>query len=272
MPPTVMPETETPMPAVELRSLSVAFGEEVQSLRRVVHDLDLVCAAGEFVVLIGASGCGKTTVLNAIAGLIEPTAGEVRVLGGSPRAARNRLGYMLARDALLPWRTAARNVAFSLEIHGTARSERRDLAERYLNMMKLGDAANKYPWQLSQGMRQRVALARTWASEPELILMDEPFSALDAQTREMVRGEFLHLWERDRRSVVFVTHDLTEALLMADRVVVLREGRICLDQEVPFARPREAAELEEIAEFRSIRRELWRHLADHGPAPVLDPC
>lgn len=264
-----------PSPAVEIKDLTITFQQRAGQPgpdRRVVHGLDLVCASGEFVVLVGASGCGKTTVLNAIAGMVEPTAGEVKVLGTTPTKARGRLGYMLARDALLPWRTARKNVCLSMEIHGIPRSQRREAAERYLDLLRLGDAADRYVWQLSHGMRQRVALARTWASEPELILMDEPFSALDAQTREVVRDEFVHLWERDRRSVVFVTHDLTEALLLADRIVVLRDGRVHADKTIAYGRPRTAVDLEDLAEFREVRRELMNSLTDRSArSPVSGP-
>lgn len=243
---------------VRLEDVSVIFTSAHGAQRtRVLNDISLTCAPGEFVVLIGPSGCGKTTVLNVLAGLVEVDRGVVEVLGMTPRAARPRLGYMLARDALLPWRTALRNVEFSLEIHGVARSERRAIAHRYLELLGLSHAEGLYPWQLSQGMRQRVALARTWASGPEVLLMDEPFSALDAQTRTSVRQEFLAVWERERRSVVFVTHDLDEAILLGDRVVLLNHGNIQLDATVPFSRPRNAFELQGDAEFVAFRRQLW---------------
>jgi NitT/TauT family transport system ATP-binding protein len=232
---------------------------------RVVDELTLSCAPGEILVLIGPSGCGKTTVLNAIAGLVTPTAGTVSVLGTDPKTARRQLGYMFARDALLPWRRALANVEYTLEIRGVPSKERRETAREYMRLLGVGHAERRWPWQLSQGMRQRVALARTWASDPRLVLMDEPFSALDAQTRASAREEFIRIWERDQHSVVFVTHDLTEAILIGDRVVVLNHGRIQFDEHVPFERPRDALELQEEPRFREWRRELWSLL--DGPTP-----
>ena len=250
-----------------LDALSVEFPPDSPGAEpnRVLSDVSLTCKPGEFVVLIGPSGCGKTTMLNVLAGLVKPTAGAAAVLGVTPSEARSRIGYMLARDALLPWRTALKNAEFSLEIRGVPRRERRERARRYLRLVGVAHAERRYPWQLSQGMRQRVALARTWASDPELLFMDEPFSALDAQTRTVVRDEFLTIWERDRRTVVFVTHDLTEAILLADRVVVLNHGEIQLDARVPFPRPRRSFELQGDPEFQKFHRELWELLGANAP-------
>lgn len=223
----------------------------------ILEDLSLRCNNGEFLVLIGRSGCGKTTVLNLLAGLLDADSGKVSVLGKPPRTARQHIGYMFARDALIPSRTAVQNVEIGLEVRGTPRAERRRIADELIAKVGLRGAENRYPWQLSQGMRQRVALARTWALTPDLILMDEPFAALDAQTRETVRAEFLDMWERDRSGVIFVTHDLTEALLLGDRVVVLGpRGRIVGEFVLPFARPRNPHELPFTSEFRLLEREL----------------
>jgi NitT/TauT family transport system ATP-binding protein len=252
--------------AVEILGLTVEFDSEGQKRHLVVDNLSLTCEPGEFLVLIGPSGCGKTTVLNTLAGLITPTSGTVSLLGKEPREARGNLGYMLARDAMLPWRTALRNVEFSLEIHGLPRPERRAQAEKYLRLMKLDHAMQRYPWQLSHGMRQRVALARTWASEPDVILMDEPFSALDAQTRDGVRDEFLRIWESERKTVVFVTHDLNEAALLGDRIVLLNHGRIQLDERVPFERPRRASDLDTDPDFVKFRHTLWEALSNSESA------
>ncbi len=228
----------------------------------VLKGFSLEIGESEFVVIVGRSGCGKTTVLNLLAGLIDPQAGEIQVRGKKPRAAREHLGYMFARDALVPSRTAMGNVEIGLEVRGVKRSERRARAQELIDLLGLTGAELRYPWQLSQGMRQRVALARTWALNPDLILMDEPFAALDAQTREAARAQFLSLWERSRSSVVFVTHDLTEALLLGDRVMIMgAQGRIIEDVRLTFPRPRDAAELPFTDEFRLLERRLHALLA-----------
>lgn len=249
--------------AVSIQNVSVEFvsGERKgKKVSRVLDDFSLECQPGEFVVLVGRSGCGKTTVLNLLSGLVKPTEGRVEVLGRSPNEARPDMGYMFARDALLPWRRAQANVEFGLELRSVPRAERRRRASEMLMNVGLADSAAKFPWQLSQGMRQRVALARTWVLKPELILMDEPFAALDAQTKVHMRSQFLRMWEAGRPGIVFVTHDLTEALLLGDRVLLLKDGKIDVDINVPFAHPRETEELIYTEEFRELERDLWRHL------------
>lgn len=240
---------------VRLRNVSVHFGSA-----RVLDRVSLDCAPGEFVVLIGQSGCGKTTILNLLAGLLNASSGEVAVLGQRPTRARQRMAYMFARDALMPWRTAQRNVEYGLYVRGVPRAKRRERALDMLRRVGLGNAASMYPWQLSQGMRQRVALARTWALEPELLLMDEPFAALDAQTKVKMRAEFAEMWERSRPSVIFVTHDLTEALLLADRIVLVKAGKIDCETTVKFRRPRQIEDLMDDADFRNMERELRARL------------
>jgi NitT/TauT family transport system ATP-binding protein len=235
------------------------------SPNRVVDGVTLEGRHREFVVLIGPSGCGKTTMLNAMAGLIQPTSGDIEVLGETPLDARSRTGYMFARDSLMPWRTALRNAELAMEIRGVPRRERRDRAEHYLELVGLQDARHRYPWQLSQGMRQRVALARTWAADPEMILMDEPFSALDAQTRHTVREEFLRIWDTAQRTVVFVTHDLQEAILLADRLILMDHGRVQLDVRVDFERPRDLRTLVNDERYTALHDEAIR-LLTRAPA------
>ncbi|MFE5708838.1 ABC transporter ATP-binding protein [Rhodococcus koreensis] len=225
---------------IRLRQARVTFDKPEGGTRTVLHDIDLDIEAGQFVALVGRSGCGKTTLLNMIAALIEPSSGSIEVHGTSPREARPHLGFMLARDALLPWRTAQGNVEYGLELRGVDRATRRRVARDWLGRVHLGGSERLWPWQLSQGMRQRVALARTWALDPDVLLMDEPFAALDARTRIAVQQEFLELWQSGpQRTVVFVTHDLGEAIALADRVVLLGEGRILDDVEVGIERPRD---------------------------------
>lgn len=239
-------------PAVSITGATRRFGANAP----VLDNVDLDIAPGSFVVLVGRSGCGKTTLLNAVAGLERMDSGSIEVLGKTPREARRLVGYMPARDALMPWRTALANVEYPLELRHVRREERRRIAMKQLESLHLAEAAGRWPWQLSHGMRQRVALARTWAPSPELLLMDEPFAALDAQTRASAQRELLAIWERDRKTVVFVTHDLSEALLLADRVILLGGGHIIRDLTVGFDRPR-TLELSMSPEFQDLRHELW---------------
>lgn len=240
-------------------------GDRIQALDGV----DLTIEEGSFVALVGASGCGKTTILNMLAGVIEPTSGVVTLDGRRPQVANPDIGYMFARDALLPWRRAQANVELPLEIRGWKRAERHERALQMLKLVGLEGRERQYRAQLSQGMRQRVALARTLAPAPELLLMDEPFAALDARTKLAMQTEFLGIWERARaeglrRTVLFVTHDLNEAVLLADRVIVMlpHPGRIAKDKIIDLPRPR-AAELGSIiysSEFRDIGSELFEEL------------
>jgi NitT/TauT family transport system ATP-binding protein len=226
--------------AIALSGVTVTYETPGHAARTVLSGIDLTIAKGEFTALVGRSGCGKTTLLNLVAGLVDPSAGSVTVLGTRPRAARQHLGFMLARDALLPWRTARRNVEYGLELRGVRRHERRQNALHWLEAVQLLHAQHQWPWQLSQGMRQRVALARTWALDPAVLLMDEPFAALDVNTRVSAQQKFLELWQaEEHRTVLFVTHDLGEAITLADRVVLLGGGRVLDDVPVEIDRPRD---------------------------------
>ncbi|TAK79963.1 MAG: ABC transporter ATP-binding protein [Betaproteobacteria bacterium] len=250
-------------PAIRLDGVTHYFVSQNQAAR-VVDDISFEMPAGQFLAIVGPSGCGKTTVLNMIAGLVSPSVGHVW-RNGSPVAETGRdIGYMLARDSLLPWRTAQANIEMGLEVRDVPRASRRVTAERLLNALSLRGLGELYPSQLSQGMRQRVALARTLAYEPAFLLMDEPFAALDAQTRLMVQAEFIRVWEGTGTSVVFVTHDLEEAVVLADRVMVFsaRPARILLDIMVPLTRPRSVESARYGEEFDRTHREIWRHLRD----------
>ena len=255
------PTTLLAPPAVELKSVTVAFrsgGELVHALSNV----DLQIGAGEFVALVGPSGCGKTTILNLLAGLMKPTKGTLERHGTAVDGPADDIGYMLARSALTPWRSARRNVELGLELRGVSRSQRRARAMELLGQMRIDQFANAYPSQLSHGMQQRVAIARTLAIQPDLWLMDEPFGALDAQTRVTVQSEFLGLWDGSGKTVVFVTHDLNEAVLLADRVIVMspRPGRITLDRKIGLSRPRDLRELRFDEEFMATERQIWEEL------------
>lgn len=219
----------------------------------------------QFVALVGPSGCGKTTLLNIAAGLLSPYEGHVLVNGKPPASGRHDVAYMLARDALLPWRTALRNVEYGLEIRGVRKSEREPRAKEMLAAVGLKDFATAYRSQLSHGMRQRVALARTFALPSPVLLMDEPFGALDVHLKIQLGELLLQLWEQDRRTVMFVTHDLHEAIALSDRVIVMHPtpGRIAADIAVPLPRPRSLTELQTSAEYHDLYRQLWSSMS-HG--------
>lgn len=230
----------------------------------VLQDIDLAVSRGELVSLIGPSGCGKTTLLNIAAGLEPLQTGEVTVAGGRPKAGSPKVGYMFARDALLPWRTALQNVELSMEGSSLSRRDRRDRARSALASVGLERAEESFPAQLSQGMRQRVALARTVAPEPDVLLMDEPFGALDAQTKLLVQDHFMQLRERLGVTVVLVTHDLAEAIALGDRVVIMsrKPGRIRADFRIELSRPRSIVSLQGDQEFHSLFGRLWHHLQE----------
>lgn len=242
------------------RDAATGAKRKVEVLRSTTTKIE----AEQFVALVGPSGCGKTTVLNMVAGLIMPSAGVVQLGQSAPRLGDPQVGYLLARDALLPWRTALENVALPLEIRGVKTHERNERASKLLRAVGLGDFEKSYPSQLSHGMRQRVAVARTLAIEPTTVLMDEPFSALDAQTRIGIQQQFLQLWERLKSTVLFVTHDLTEAILLADRVIVFssRPGAIKGDFKINLKRPRSVIELQGSSEFHQLFQEIWGVLRD----------
>ncbi|WP_167042456.1 ABC transporter ATP-binding protein [Salinibacterium sp. ZJ454] len=260
-------------PAVEIRNLTIHYGRDGDDPTRehvAVSDVSLTIPQGQILAIVGMSGCGKTSLINAVAGLIdEECEGHLRVFGTAPHEQRRAMSFMFARDALLPWRKARENVELALEGPGrsTGRRERRDRALRMLDDVGLAHAVNRLPHELSQGMRQRVALARTLVLEPKLILADEPFAALDAQTRLNVQATFLEAWEAAGTAVVLVTHDLQEALLLADRVVMMAgpPGHVVVDQPVPFPRPRAKIlpDLLADASFRDMHHELFAVLRQH---------
>lgn len=210
--------------------------EDVRALETVSFDI----APGSFVALVGPSGCGKTTLLNIMGGLEELQSGRVLVDGQAPRTGRDDVAYMFARPALMPWRGAMQNVEFGMEMRGLSRKERAETARAMLARVGLTGFENSYPGQLSQGMRQRVALARTFAVESHVLLMDEPFGALDEFTREDLNDELLRIWHEERNTVLFVTHSIDEAIYLSDRIVVMkaRPGAVHEVIDLGFPRPR----------------------------------
>lgn len=220
-----------------------------------LKSIALEVPTGQFLCLVGPSGCGKTTLLNMISGAIKPERGSVAVNTRSGRAAA--VGYMFARDSLMPWRTIQSNVAYGLELRHVPRKERLQRVDEMLELVGLANKGHLHPQQLSHGMRQRANLARTLVMDPELLLVDEPFGALDAQTKARLQGEFLRIWEGSGKTVVFVTHDLHEAALMADRIIVMGEGEIRTDIRVNFERPRDLDDLRFSQEYQDLVHSLW---------------
>jgi NitT/TauT family transport system ATP-binding protein len=247
---------------ITVSNLRHSYAVPEESTRQVLDDIGFTAAAGEFVAVVGPSGCGKTTLLNVLAGLEPVQDGEVLVQGVKPQAGRYDVGYMLARDCLLPWRRALDNAALALELQGVDTKTRRERAAVALASVGLAQAGRRYPAQLSHGMRQRVALARVFAAAPDVILLDEPFSALDPQNRILVQDAFLQVWERQRSTVVLITHDLGEAICLADRVLVMSAspGRIKSVYDVTLPRPRSASDLRGAPEFHELYEAMWGDL------------
>ncbi len=259
---SVVPNREGSSSMIELSDVSHWFPSPSGPFL-ALGDVDLQVERGQFVCLVGPSGCGKTTLLNTVAGQVRPERGTVRVTGeGGPGGGAEPIGYMLARDSLIPWRTILDNVAFGLELRKVPKRERRERANEMLDLVGLSGKGALLPRQLSHGMRQRANLARTLAVEPEVLLVDEPFGALDAQTKALLQIEFARIWERTRKTVLFVTHDLDEACLLADRIILMRNGRIEADLQVPFPRPRDLGTLRFQPEFQTRAKSLWDMVAE----------
>ena len=225
-----------------------------------VKDVDLAIAEGEFVSVVGPTGCGKSTLLNVAAGLLRPSSGTVRVFGEPLAGVNRRAGYMFQSEALMPWRSALANVTAGLEFRGVAAAEARSRAEEWLARVGLAGFGDRYPHQLSGGMRKRTSLAQMLILDPPILLMDEPFSALDIQTRQLMENELLELWNADRKSVLFITHDLEEAISLSDRVVVLSAGpgtHPIGDFPIDLPRPRDVAEIRMTPAFIALHDRIW---------------
>lgn len=260
---------------IELRGVRQTFwvrGDDDKRLREFValDGLDLEVRAGEFLTVVGPSGCGKSTVLDLIAGLAEPTAGTLTVDGVPVTGPGLDRSVVFQQYTLLPWRTARANIEFALEAKGgLSKAERARVAGEYLDLVGLAEFAERYPHELSGGMKQRVAIARSLSYQPEVLLMDEPFGALDAQTRERLQEELLGIWERTGTTVVFITHDIDEAVFLGQRVAVMtsRPGRIgeVIDIELDRRDPA-SADVRASAEFADYRRRIWTLLRHGRPA------
>ena len=251
--------------AVALDDLTVAFRLADGRLYTAVETARLRVGHGEFVAIVGPTGCGKSTLLNVAAGLLEPAAGSVRIFDAPLSGLNLKAGYLFQADALFPWKTAQDNVAIGLEIKGVGRAQALEAAQRWLTSVGLGAFGNRYPHMLSGGQRKRVGLAQVLIRDPKILLMDEPFGPLDAQTRQIMGNLLLQLLAADRKAVLFVTHDLEEAIALADRVVIMSAGpgaRIIGDWRVPLARPRDIFEVRLQPDFHQLHREIWNVLKD----------
>jgi sulfonate transport system ATP-binding protein len=249
--------------AVALNGVVVAFRVARGGTFTAVERAALRVDSGEFVAIVGPTGCGKSTLLNIAAGLITPFAGSVEISGAPLSGLNAQAGYLFQADALFPWKTALDNVAISLEIAGVAPSEARPRAQAWLTRVGLGSFADRYPHMLSGGQRKRVGLAQVLIRDPKILLMDEPFGPLDAQTRQIMGNLLLDLWSADKKAVLFVTHDLEEAIALSDRVVIMSAGpasRIIGDWRVPLARPRDISEVKLDPAFHDLHREIWHSL------------
>lgn len=228
-----------------------------------VRDVSLTVGAGEFVSVVGPTGCGKSTLLNMAAGLLTPSSGTVHVFGRPLAGLNARVGYLFQAESLMPWRTALRNVMAGLEFRGVADAKAQ--AGEWLRRVGLGGFGDRYPHQLSGGMRKRVSLAQTLALDPDIILMDEPFSALDIQTRQLMENEVLALWAAKKKAVLFITHDLDEAIAMSDRVVCLSAGpgsHPIGEFRIDLERPRDVAEVRTAPRFVELHQAIWSVLRD----------
>ncbi|HCY14513.1 MAG: mannosyltransferase [Curvibacter sp. GWA2_64_110] len=255
--------------ALELLGIRCTFrGREAgasSSSYTAVADTTLRVRAGEFVSVVGPTGCGKSTLLNVGAGLLAPSAGEVRAFGQPLAGINCRAGYMFQAEALMPWRSALDNVMLGLQYRGVPAREARAQAQAWLERVGLGAFGDRYPHQLSGGMRKRTALAQTLALDPDIILMDEPFSALDIQTRQLMEDEVLALWAEKKKAVLFITHDLDEAIAMSDRVVVLSAGPATHpigEFVIDLPRPRHVAEVRTTPRFVELHTQIWNVLRD----------
>ena len=250
-------------PAVGLAGVTVSFRLDERTTYTAVENASLAIADGEFVAIVGPTGCGKSTLLNVAAGLLAPSAGSVSVFG-APLAGRNaQAGYLFQADALFPWKTALDNIAIGLEVAGMAAAAARERARPWLIRLGLGGFAARYPHMLSGGQRKRVGLAQVLIRDPKILLMDEPFGPLDAQTRQIMGNLLPDLWSADRKAVLFVTHDLEEAIALSDRVVIMSAGpaaRIIGDWKVALPRPRDISEITLDKSFHDLHREIWHAL------------
>lgn len=249
--------------AVELNACSKEFTTPHGGTYHAVQDIDLKVEPGRFVSIVGPTGSGKSTILHMAAGLLEPTSGSVGSYGSPVKGVNRRAAYMFQQDALLPWKTVIDNVSLGLTMAGVPKPEANDRARGWLEKVGLKNFADRYPHQLSGGMRKRTSLAQAWIVDPDILLMDEPFSALDVQTRQIMENELLALWQESGKAVVFITHDLDEAIALSDEVVILGAGpgsTVVGAYDISIPRPRDLLEIRDDPQFVDLHREIWGRL------------
>lgn len=263
-----MTPSTTQSPLIEFRGATKRFRAADGTVHTAVHDLTFAVGPGEFVAVVGPTGCGKSTALSLVAGLEQVSDGRALVRGQDVTGIPANIGYVFQHDATLPWRNVLDNVALGLRFRGVARGAARAKARRWVAKVGLTRFENYYPHRLSGGMRKRVALAQTLVTEPEILLMDEPFGALDVHTRALMQDELLRVWAGLGAAVMFVTHDLEEAIVLADRVVVMTASpaTVCGDFQVALDRPRDVEEIRLTDQFRAIYSEIWHTLHDQVQA------
>lgn len=256
---SVKPMKATEIPRLELRALSKAY-KKADGQIQILEDINIEVQSGEFVSILGASGCGKTTLLRIIDGLEKPTSGHVLVNGNVVDRPGPDRGFVFQQDRLMPWRTLWKNASIGLEFRGVPRRQAKEEVQKYLELVGLGGFDNHYPHELSGGMRQRANLARAFCVHPEMLLMDEPFASLDAQTREIMQLELLRIWKGAQgRTVVFITHQIDEAIFLSDRIIVLtaRPGRVKEIIDIDFDRPRDLG-IKRTPEFIALIDHIWK--------------
>ena len=250
------------MKLLELNDVTVSFQSPDGSRMAALRDMSLSVEQGELVALVGPSGCGKSTALNVLAGQVRPVSGQVRLAGEPVKGVSPSVGYISQADTLLPWRTVLDNVALAMELRGVEKRERREAARGLMARMGLSGFEDNYPRELSGGMKKRAAIARVLAVDPAILMMDEPFGPLDALTKEKLQDEILALWESTGCTILYVTHDLTEAITLADRVVLMsaRPGRVVREYPIDLPRPRRVMDVKFSPRFVELERAIWQDL------------
>lgn len=247
---------------LSLRNIRHVYRNEDNTETEAIRSIDLDVEEGEFLAIVGASGCGKTTLLDIMCGMIKPTSGTVLILGEPAGSGKHKIGYISQTDTLLPWRRIESNVALGLEIEGVPRKERLERAHQIMALSKLAGFERMYPFELSGGMRKRVVIIRTLIQDPEIIFMDEPFGPLDVFTRETLQREILRMWKEHGNTIVYITHDIAEAITLADRIVLLSRRPSVIKNEyvVDIKRPRVIEECKYTPEFLTLEKRIWEDI------------
>ncbi len=272
--------------SIDIVNISKVFtikhtGDQEKQEFTAIENVNLTVKKGEFITIVGPSGCGKSTLLDIIAGLSKPNSGEIYIDGKLITKPDLDRGIILQGYALFPWRTVRKNVEFGLEIKKVAPKERKEISNKYIELVGLTEFADRYPYELSGGMKQRVAIARALAYNPEVLLMDEPFAAVDAQTREILQDELLRIWEETHKTIIFVTHSIDEAVALADRVAIMSANPGVIKEiiDVKLPRPRRVGDVTSSADFSWIRHKVWESLQNgnkevrneiHSDKPLAD--